>query len=86
MSIEVTPPVDGRVILDMNWEDAEILLRVLGMVNTVSLRTHSPDLLRAVERLIAQFGRSTPNEANRFLVEVSREQLFITDITKSACR
>jgi hypothetical protein len=78
-AIEVTPPANGRVVLDLSWDDAEILLRALGMTNTGSMESVSPNLVSVVGELVKEFGRNNDIEARKYRATVLKSQVYIEE-------
>ena len=80
MIYKIEPPTEGKVTLELSWDDAEILLRVLGWANSGNLREFSPNLARLCEEMHAVFGRNTAPEANKYLSSVIRGQIYIEQL------
>ena len=49
MSIEITKPAEGRVVVVMSYEDAQVVSAILGSVNHGSFFKHAPALSKTLE-------------------------------------
>lgn len=78
-NLNVQPPCEGTVTLELSWTDAEVLTRAVGMTNAGSLREHAPDLLAVIEDLVETFGRNLDGERNRFEAHIRTNQVYIYD-------
>lgn len=79
MDFKIEAPVEGKVVLEMNWQEAEIATRLLGMANSGNLQTYAPGLHEFVLSMVEHVGRNTRDEAKGYTVEVAPlvKQLFI---------
>ena len=75
--ISVEKPTPGSVTIELPYDEAEVLCRAVGMVNTGNLRTHAPNLFEAVEKLVTEFGRNIDSEARRYMITSRAGQLFV---------
>lgn len=80
MIYKIEPPTEGKVTLELSWDDAEVLLRVLGWANSGSLMHVSPNLARLCDEMHTVLGRNTANEANKYLSSVIRGQIHIEQL------
>jgi hypothetical protein len=83
MKYAIVPPEGGTVTLTLDWDDAEILVRALGMVNTGSLRHVSPNLDEFMTSALGIFGRNFDSEANRYIAESHNRQVYIEKVKGS---
>ena len=85
MSIEITKPTEGNATITLPYDEAEILFRAVGHINTGSMRQHAPTLYETTTALLEEFGRSNDREARKYLVEPGRfGQMYINDYTTSS--
>lgn len=78
MTFEVSPPSTGTVTLTLNWREAEILTRLVGMCNSGNLQDYSPELAEFVENMVKHVGRNKTSEAEYFLAHVTGGQVYIS--------
>lgn len=78
--IEIQEPSEGKVTLELTWDEAEILLRAVGMTNLGNLESVSPDLASAVDSMVDLFGRNNTNECRRYLSEIRNGQVYVIDL------
>ena len=76
MIINITPPSDGEVSFTLSYEDAEILLRLIGLTNSDNLDAHAPEIANLVAALVSEYGRE--NEG-RYGARISNDQVYIWD-------
>lgn len=74
----VTEPTEGRVTLELNWQDAEILTRIVGITNSGSLREHSPILHEFVTSMVERIGRGYESKGHE--VRVSGGQVYVYSV------
>lgn len=79
-TFEITRPTEGRVVLNLDWQDAEIVLRLVGLANTGNLASHSQNLLSIVNSLVEEFGRDNGEANNRYGARISNGQVYIYDL------
>lgn len=77
MIYKIEPPTEGKVTVQLSWDDSEILLRALGWANSGNLGEFSPNLFRLFKELHSVFGRNTTQEANKYVSEVVGGQIYI---------
>lgn len=75
MTFEVTRPSDGTVKVELNWAEAEVLLRLIDVVNYGSIKTLSPTLTELGDALRAQFGHNDSNNCTNVYSNVSGSQV-----------
>lgn len=78
MSVEIVKPTEGGVTITLPYNEAEVLLRVVGAVNTGNLTEHAPNLLEVVNSLLQEFGASG-NPSVRYGVRISYNQVYVFD-------
>lgn len=78
MSIEVTRPTEGGVTITLPFNEAEVLLRAVGMVNAGNLREHAPTLMDVVNELLVEFGSSN-KPGVRYGARLANGQAYIYD-------
>lgn len=71
MSINITPPTEGRVTLELSWDDAEVLSRLVGLVTGGNLKEFSLTLYEFVQQMNEHVGRNTQNEARKFVAKTA---------------
>ena len=71
MSIQVIKPQAGKVKFDLPYDEAEILLRAVGMINYGSMRNEAPSLPAVGDALVTEFGRNLDKEARKYFLEQS---------------
>lgn len=71
----VTEPNEGRVTLELNWQDAEILTRIVGLTNSASLNEHSPALHNFVTSMVERIGRA--HESRNYEARISIGQVYV---------
>jgi hypothetical protein len=79
-TFEITKPVAGRVTLDLDMNDAEILMRAVGLVNAGNLSTVSPVLYEWVEEMVKVFGRNLNTEAKNYMAHSFSGQTYIEEV------
>lgn len=62
----IVPPEEGGVTLELSFDDAEILARVLGMTNTGNISRMSPALFDFVQHMTEVVGRNNLTEARKY--------------------
>lgn len=77
MPYEIIAPTEGKVFLELSWDDAEVLLRALDCTNSGNLQRVSPNLFKLCKEMNLAFGRNTTQEANKYVSEVAGGQIFI---------
>lgn len=76
MSVEITKPTKGGVKIELSYEDAEVLLRLVGLSNYGNLVEHSPDLNKVMDALLEEYGGV---DEGRYGARLSGNQAFIYD-------
>lgn len=77
---KVTLPTEGSVTLTLDWQEAEVLTRVVGLVNAGDLSKHAPTLYRLVTQLVEEFGRNNESEAENYIAKTGMGQVYIEAI------
>lgn len=77
MTFEIVPPAEGKVVLELDWKDAEILTRLVGLANSGNLSNVSPVLAEFVKDMVKHVGRSTGIEAKNYTARVDAGQVYI---------
>lgn len=77
MSIEITKPTEGRVTLDMTYEDARVVARILGSVNYGDMRKHAYELAVAMET--AGFWDEFPNTKSPLTPVMRGTQIYLEE-------
>lgn len=70
----IVPPAEGGVTLELSFDDAEMLTRVLGLTNTGNMSRMSPALFDFVQRMIEVVGRNDESEARKYHAFVGNHQ------------
>lgn len=58
----ITEPTDGKVVLTLNWQDAQILTRIVGRTNSGNLQEQSPCLYNFVLSMVDRIKREDDSE------------------------
>jgi hypothetical protein len=77
MNFDIKSPVEGKVTLDLTWDEAEVLTRVLGLTNSGNLRKHAPGLHEFVQSMVVHVGRGVSGEASKYVAEVGGGQVYV---------
>lgn len=80
MSFEITEPTEGKFSIELDWAEAEVFTRAVGMVNSGDLQEYAPTLYDAVQALVTVFGRNNLTEAENFLAKCGMGQVHIEDM------
>jgi hypothetical protein len=75
----VYAPAEGKLVLELSWDDAEILTRLIGLTNSGSLQQHSKPLHNLVGRMVELVGRNAPKQARRYRATISSGQVWVYD-------
>lgn len=76
--IEIQTPTEGKVNLDLSWREAEILTRILGVVNSGSLHMLAPRLWNASQDLFRVFGGNN-DEGNNYSISIRHGQVYVEE-------
>lgn len=71
----ITEPTDGQITLELDWQDAQILTRILGLTNSGNLQERSPALYNFVRSMVDRIGRDFESEDYR--AQTSNRQVYV---------
>jgi hypothetical protein len=63
---DINAPTQGKVTLELDWDEAEILARIVGMTNSGNLDTVSPVLAEFVASMVEHVGRNIRSDARKY--------------------
>lgn len=75
--VTITPPAEGKVVLELDWKDAEILARIVGLTNSGNLDEQSPALATFVETMTEHVGRNNHREAKNYFAHIHAGQAYV---------
>lgn len=64
----IEEPSKGSVTLELSWDDAVVLTRIVGLTNSGDLTAAAPDLHEFVTEMTEIIGRPSPSDMPRFHV------------------
>ncbi len=79
MDYTIIAPQKGKVTLILDWQEAEIVTRLIGMANHGNLGAHSPNLVAMLTGLLESFGRNLASESNRYTANIQGGQVYLFD-------
>lgn len=77
---EFVLPTEGKAVLNLDWKDAEILARIIGMVNTGNLSQYSAVLYDFVSKMNTEVGRNDIDRADAFIAVVRGSQVYVENV------
>lgn len=81
MTVEVTQPTEGRVVLDLSWDEAVIAARAIGMMNSGNMKENGAHTLEEfVRRMVAIVGRNSTSEAQEYIACILNGQVFVDPV------
>lgn len=73
----IVAPTEASVTLNLSWEDAKVLTRIVGLTNSGCLMEASPVLHRFFDKMVAHIGSNVPAESRDYEADISGGQIFL---------
>lgn len=77
MTVEITQPIEGRVVLDLSWDEACVAARAIGLVNSGNLKDNAPTLYEFVLSMVEVIGRNSASEAKEYVASIHGGQVYV---------